>query len=135
MDGPGDGGDPKKSHTGLIVGVTMAGVVVLLVVVGVYLWIKQKGQDRQLSEREQEPDDGLEWGTRASKGLFQGMEGSSYQELCVANGTYRGHVQNITNDRFITARQKGDNSGPHLRQNLVQSSGDIINPFRFGALS
>ncbi|KAI3322544.1 hypothetical protein HD806DRAFT_536382 [Xylariaceae sp. AK1471] len=69
----GVGGEgSKKSHTGLIVGITMAGVVVLLAVVGVYLWIRRREQARQMNEMEQTVDDGPSGDTRASKGFFQG---------------------------------------------------------------
>ncbi|KAI1335410.1 hypothetical protein F5Y15DRAFT_248914 [Xylariaceae sp. FL0016] len=57
-DAGGDehGTHDEKSKTGLIVGISMAGVVVLLLVLGMYLWSKKRGKKRR--ERDDEPPGG-----------------------------------------------------------------------------
>ncbi|KAI8633956.1 hypothetical protein F5Y19DRAFT_258891 [Xylariaceae sp. FL1651] len=68
----GDGGRPK-SQTGLIVGITLAGVVVLLLVLGIYLWLKRREEARELREREQIlSDNQVQGAARASQGFIEG---------------------------------------------------------------
>lgn len=66
---------PKAQPTGLIVGVTIAGVVVLLLAIGGYLWYRRREEDRRMQGRE-EPN-GVVPPTSAgvaSNGFFQGMD-------------------------------------------------------------
>jgi uncharacterized iron-regulated membrane protein len=63
----------------LIVGITMAGVVILLIVLGGYLWVKRREQARQKREREQAHNDGtMEDGTGLSQGRY-GVSTCSYR--------------------------------------------------------
>lgn len=73
--GAKEDGDSTKLQIGPIVGIALAGVAVLLLVVGAYLWIRRREQNYTTlaREREQGLEDGSSKGTGGAKVFNEGM--------------------------------------------------------------
>ncbi|KAI1116576.1 hypothetical protein F5Y14DRAFT_407244, partial [Nemania sp. NC0429] len=75
----GEGGDSAKLEVGPIIGITLAGVVVLLLLVGSYLWVRRRERKYMTLERQREQGRGY----RSSKGTggVQGLNEGMYEEF------------------------------------------------------